>query len=49
MRGAEVVDMKLEAVVLPVADVDGAKAFYKHWAGGRMPTTPQVRTSGWCS
>jgi catechol-2,3-dioxygenase len=38
MRGAAVVDMKLEAVVLPVADVDRVKAFYKHWlaGGGRL-------------
>ena len=28
-RGAEVVDMKLEVVVVPVADVDRAKNFYK--------------------
>jgi catechol 2,3-dioxygenase-like lactoylglutathione lyase family enzyme len=28
-RGAEVVDMKLEVVVVPVNDVDGAKNFYK--------------------
>ena len=28
-RGADVVDMKLEVVVLPVADVDRAKDFYK--------------------
>jgi catechol 2,3-dioxygenase-like lactoylglutathione lyase family enzyme len=28
-RGAEVVDMKLEVVVVPVADVNRAKAFYQ--------------------
>jgi len=28
-RGAEFVDMKLEVVVVPVADVDRAKDFYK--------------------
>jgi catechol 2,3-dioxygenase-like lactoylglutathione lyase family enzyme len=28
-RGAEVVEMKLEVVVVPVADVDQAKSFYK--------------------
>jgi predicted lactoylglutathione lyase len=27
--GAEVVDMKLEVVAVPVADVDRAKKFYK--------------------
>jgi hypothetical protein len=28
-RGVEIVDMKLEVVVLPVSDVDRAKAFYE--------------------
>jgi catechol 2,3-dioxygenase-like lactoylglutathione lyase family enzyme len=28
-RGAGIVDMKLEVVVLPVADMDRAKNFYK--------------------
>jgi hypothetical protein len=28
-RGAEAVDMKLEIVVVPAADVDRAKNFYK--------------------
>lgn len=28
-RGADIVDMKLEVVVLPVADVDRARDFYK--------------------
>jgi catechol 2,3-dioxygenase-like lactoylglutathione lyase family enzyme len=30
-RGVEIVDMKLEVVLLPVSDVDRAKAFYKGW------------------
>jgi hypothetical protein len=35
-RGAEVVDMKLEVVVVPVSDVDKAKEFYQG-LGWRLP------------
>ena len=41
--------MKLEVVVLPVADVDRAKDFYPALGGGRTPTSPPARTSGSCS
>ena len=34
------VDMKLEVVVIPVSDVDRAKAFYASLGGGSMPTSP---------
>jgi hypothetical protein len=37
--------MKLEAVVLPVADVDRAKQFYSMQAGASTRTSPPVRTS----
>ena len=30
-KGAELVDMKLEVVLLPVSDVDRAKSFYEQW------------------
>ena len=43
---AREVDMKLEAVVIPVADVDGAKRFLADWAGGSMPISPSVTHSG---
>jgi hypothetical protein len=39
--------MKLEVVVIPVADVDRAKGFYKALGGGRTPTSPPMRISGW--
>ena len=42
-------DMKLEVVVVPVSDVDRAKTFYRRSGGGRTPTSPPARTSGWCS
>ena len=38
--------MKLEVVVLPVADVDRAKEFDRRWDGGWMPTSPPATTSG---
>ena len=41
-------DTKLEVVVLPVSDVDRAKAFYQGLDGGWMPTSAPGRTSGWC-
>ena len=41
--------MKLEVVVLPVADVDRAKNFYKALGWRRMPSSPPVLISGWCS
>jgi catechol 2,3-dioxygenase-like lactoylglutathione lyase family enzyme len=40
--------MKLE-VVVPVADVDRAKEFYKALGWREMPTTPLVKSSVWCS
>ncbi len=41
-------DMRLEVVVLPVADVDRAKDFYEELAGAWTPTSPTAR-SGSCS
>ena len=36
-------EMKLEVVVVPVSDVDRAKAFYGGLAGGRTPTSRPTR------
>ena len=36
-----VTELKLEVVVVPVSDVDRAKAFYRHWGGGWTPTSPR--------
>jgi hypothetical protein len=38
------VDMKFEVVVIPVSDVDRAKAFYGKLGGGSTPTSPTVTT-----
>ena len=44
------VDMKLEVVVLPVSDVDRAKALLRgRSAGGSTPTSPSATASGSCS
>ena len=40
------VDMKLEAVVIPVADVDRAKSSTRNSGGGSTPTFPLVTASG---
>ncbi|MEY9892625.1 hypothetical protein ABIA31_006303 [Catenulispora sp. MAP5-51] len=40
-------DMKLEVVVIPVADVERAKDFYTVWAGGWMRMSPRARISAW--
>ena len=40
-------DMKLEVVVVPVADVQRAKHFYKHWGSGKTSTTSPAPTSVW--
>ena len=49
-QGEDIMDMKLEFVVLPVTDVDRAKAFYED---GRLPrwtsTTAPARSSASCS
>ena len=39
-------DLKLEVVVIPVADVDRAKEFYRDSAGGWTPTSPSTTASG---
>ena len=41
-------DMKLEVIVLPVADADRAKEFYSGSAGGSTPTEPGT-ASAWSS
>ena len=43
-------DMRLEVVVVPVADVDRAKDFSKA-LGWQLSTrtSPAARTFGWCS
>ncbi|CAM5645291.1 hypothetical protein [Streptomyces canarius] len=41
-------DMKLEIVVVPVADVDRAKDFYTALGWSSTGTSPPRRTSGWC-
>ena len=43
------VDMSLEVVTLPVADVDRSKAFYQVWAGGWTSTWLSATRSGPCS
>jgi hypothetical protein len=44
------VDMRLEVVALPVADVDRAKRFYESLGcGGWMPTSSSATPSGWYS
>ena len=48
--GAPGMDMKLEVVVLPVADVDRAKRLLPEArAGGWMPTSSPATTSASCS
>jgi hypothetical protein len=47
VKGACKVDLKLEILVLPVADVDRAKAFTNHSASGWMPMFPETTASGW--
>ena len=42
-------DMKLEVVLVPVSDVDRAKASMSRWGGGSTPTSRSVTTSGSCS
>jgi hypothetical protein len=42
-------DMRLEVVVLPVADVERAKDFYKQLGWRLLPTSRRARTSGSCS
>ena len=39
-RSAGTVDLKLEVVVIPVADVDHARSSTPAWAGGSTPTSP---------
>ena len=41
-------DYKLEVVVLPVTDVDRAKAFYQKLGGGLRRLCHRPRLSGWC-
>ena len=43
------VDLKLEVVPLPVADVDRAKRFYEGLGGASTPTSPVATSGGWCS
>jgi hypothetical protein len=40
------VDMKFEAVVIPVSNVDRAKAFYGSLGGGWTRTSPSITASG---
>ena len=47
--GVPAVPMRYEVTVLPVADVDRAKAFYLGWGGGSTPTSRSTSTTGWCS
>ena len=45
---ARAIDMKLEIVVVPVSDVDRAKAFYtpiRASDGGSTPTLPRMTTT----
>ena len=43
-------DWTLERIVVPVADVDRAKAFYMDKADLTcMSTTARATTSGWCN
>ena len=48
-KGAIVVDMKLEVLVLPVPMWTGRRPFTRRWAGGRTPISATGRVSGWCS
>ena len=43
------IPFKLEAVVIPVSDVDRAKRSTADWAGGSTPISPSATRSGWCS
>jgi hypothetical protein len=43
------VDLKLEVVVIPVADVDRTKRFYEAWGGGWTPISPTATAGAWCS
>jgi predicted enzyme related to lactoylglutathione lyase len=43
------VDKKLELVVLPVSDVDRAKAFYERPASGSTSIIGPARSSASCS
>ena len=43
------VDLKLEVVPLPVADVDRAKRFYEGLGWRLTPTSPAATSGGWCS
>ena len=40
------VDMKLEVVVIPVADVDRSKEFYRNSGGGSTSTSHSTTASG---
>ena len=46
---AYTVDLKLEVVVIPVADVDRSKDFYSGSAGGLTPTSDSTTASASCS
>ena len=43
------VDLKFEAVVIPVSDVERAKKFYGSSGGGSTPTSPSITASAWSS
>ena len=40
------VDLKREAVVIPVSDVDGGRSSMGTWGGGSTPTSPSITASG---
>jgi hypothetical protein len=41
------VDMKPEAVTLPVSDVDRSRVSTRAWDGGWTPTSPPATPAGW--
>jgi hypothetical protein len=46
---AGTVETKIEVVVIPVSDVDRAKAFIRGWDGASTPILPPAMTGEWCS
>ena len=48
MAELSTIDMALEVVTLPVADVDRAKRFYQSLGWRLDIDLPSATTSGWC-